>query len=62
MQDYRDLGRKVVADRLDASLQQRMVAAISNYTTGVLTSGQWDPKARAVTPYTRVAAGSPPNR
>ena len=46
VQDYRDLGRKVVADRLDAALQQRMVAAISNYTTGILTSGQWDPKAQ----------------
>lgn len=44
VQDYRDLGHKVVADRLDEALQQRMVAAISNYTTGILVSGAWDPK------------------
>jgi hypothetical protein len=44
VQDYRDLGHKVVADRLDEALQQRMVAAISNYTTGIMVSGVWDPK------------------
>jgi DNA-binding transcriptional MerR regulator len=43
--DYRDLGHKVVGDRLDAALQQRMVAAISNYTTGIVMRGQWEPKA-----------------
>jgi DNA-binding transcriptional MerR regulator len=46
VQDYRDLGHKVVADRLDAALQQRMVAAVSNYTTGLLLRGQWDRKAQ----------------
>jgi DNA-binding transcriptional MerR regulator len=46
VQDYRDLGHKVVADRLDGALQQRMVAAISNYTTGILMSGGWEPKAQ----------------
>jgi DNA-binding transcriptional MerR regulator len=46
VQDYRDLGHKVVADRLDEALQQRMVAAISNYTTGILMSGRWEPKAQ----------------
>jgi DNA-binding transcriptional MerR regulator len=45
VQDYRDLGHKVVGDRLDAALQERMVAAISNYTAGILLSGQWDPEA-----------------
>lgn len=42
--DYRDLGHKVVGARLDAALQERMVAAISNYTAGILLSGQWDPE------------------
>jgi DNA-binding transcriptional MerR regulator len=46
VQDYRELGRKVVADRLDTALQQRMVAAISNYTTEILISGRWDPNAQ----------------
>jgi DNA-binding transcriptional MerR regulator len=46
VQDYRDLGHKVVSDRLDAALRQRMVAAVSNYTAGLLLSGQWDPKAQ----------------
>jgi hypothetical protein len=46
VEDYRDLGHKVVADRLDEALQQRMVAAISNYTAGILLSGAWDPKAQ----------------
>lgn len=44
VQDYRDLGQMVVADRVDAAMQQQMVAAISNYTTGIVTSGQWGPK------------------
>jgi DNA-binding transcriptional MerR regulator len=44
VQDYRDLGHKVVGERLDAALQERMVSAISNYTAGILLSGQWDPE------------------
>jgi DNA-binding transcriptional MerR regulator len=45
VQDYRDLGRRLVGERLDQSLQQQMVAALSEYTAGVLLSGQWEPKA-----------------
>jgi DNA-binding transcriptional MerR regulator len=41
VQDYRDLSQKVVTDRLDESLQQHMVTAISEYTTGVMLSGRW---------------------
>jgi DNA-binding transcriptional MerR regulator len=46
MHDYRDLGREVVAEHLDAALQRQMVTAVSDYTIGVLLSGQWDPEAR----------------
>jgi hypothetical protein len=40
MHDYRDLGREVVAEHLDAALQRQMVTAVSDYTIGVLLSGQ----------------------
>jgi DNA-binding transcriptional MerR regulator len=43
--DYRDIGSKVVADRLDNALQEQMVAAISDYTAGLLLSGQSDANA-----------------
>ena len=46
MHDYRELGKEVVADHLDAALQQKMVTAVSDYTIGVLLSGQREPKAR----------------
>lgn len=46
MHDYRDLGEEVVADHLDTALQRQMVTAVSDYTIGVLLSGQWDPNAR----------------
>jgi DNA-binding transcriptional MerR regulator len=46
MHDYRDLGKEVVADHLDAALQRQMVTAVSDYTIGVLLSGQSDPKGR----------------
>jgi DNA-binding transcriptional MerR regulator len=46
VQDYRDLGTKVVADRLDAALQEQMVTAVSDYTAGIILSGQWEPKAQ----------------
>lgn len=44
--DYRDLGKEVVADQLDAALQRQMITGVSDYTIGVLLSGQWDPEAR----------------
>jgi DNA-binding transcriptional MerR regulator len=45
VQDYRDLGHKVVADKLDEAMQQKMVTAISDYTAGILLSGEWEPKS-----------------
>jgi hypothetical protein len=45
VQDYRDLGHKVVAGKLDEAMQQKMVTAISDYTAGILLSGQWEPKS-----------------
>jgi DNA-binding transcriptional MerR regulator len=44
VQDYRDLGSKVVADRLDAAVLEKMVTAVSDYTAEILLSGQWEPK------------------
>ena len=46
MRDYRDLGKEVVANHVDTALQRQMVTAVSDYTIGVLLSGQWDPNAR----------------
>jgi hypothetical protein len=37
--DYRDLGNKVVANRVDEAMRERMVSAVSEYTAGVLLSG-----------------------
>jgi DNA-binding transcriptional MerR regulator len=42
VQDYRDLGSMVVARRLAEAIQQQMVKAASDYTAGVLVSGQWE--------------------
>jgi hypothetical protein len=38
--DYRDLGNKVVANRVDEAMRERMVSAVSEYTAGVLLSGE----------------------
>jgi DNA-binding transcriptional MerR regulator len=46
VRDYRDLGSKVVADRLDAAVVEQMVTAVSDYTAGILLSGQWEPKGQ----------------
>jgi DNA-binding transcriptional MerR regulator len=46
VQDYRDLGSKVVAGRLDAAVLEQMVTAVSDYTAGILLSGQWEPKGQ----------------
>jgi DNA-binding transcriptional MerR regulator len=43
--DYRDLGSKVVADRLDEAVREQTVTAVSDFTAGILLSGAWDPKA-----------------
>ena len=44
--DYRDLGSRVVANRLDEAMREQMVTAVSDFTAGILLSGAWDPKAR----------------
>jgi DNA-binding transcriptional MerR regulator len=42
--DYRDLGNRVVAIRLDEAMREQMVTAVSEYTAGILLSGDWRPK------------------
>ncbi|MGH3676218.1 MAG: MerR family transcriptional regulator [Mycobacterium sp.] len=42
VQDYRDLGSAIVTRHLDKALQQHMVSAVSEYTTGMVVSGQWE--------------------
>ena len=50
VQDYRDLGNRVVANRLDEAMREQMVKRVSEYTTGILLSGAWDPKGRRAEP------------
>lgn len=40
--DYRALGRRVVADQLEVALRRHLVAAVSDYTTGIMSGGHWD--------------------
>jgi DNA-binding transcriptional MerR regulator len=42
--DYRDLGNRVVAIRLDEAMREQMVTAVSEYTAGILLSGDWQPR------------------
>jgi DNA-binding transcriptional MerR regulator len=42
--DFRDLGNKVVANRLDEAVREQMVTAVSEYTAGILLSAGWEPK------------------
>jgi hypothetical protein len=35
----------VVANRLAEAMREQMVTAVSEYTAGILLSGQWEPKA-----------------
>ena len=44
--DYRDLGNKVVANRLDEAMREQTVTAVSDFTAGILLRGAWDPKAQ----------------
>jgi hypothetical protein len=39
--DYRDLGNKVVANRIDEAMREQMVSAVSEYTAGMVLSGEW---------------------
>ena len=43
--DYRDLGNTVVANRFGEAMREQMVTAVSEYTAGILLSGNWEPKA-----------------
>lgn len=40
--DFRELALRVVADRLDDAMRRRLVTAMSDYTTNILVSGQWE--------------------
>ena len=49
--DYRDLGNKVVAIRLDEAMREQLATAVSEFTAGILLNGDWDPEApRAAEP------------
>jgi DNA-binding transcriptional MerR regulator len=43
--DYRDLGNRVVAVRLDQAMREQMVTAVSEYTARILLSGDWNSSA-----------------
>ena len=59
--DYRDLGDKVIANRLDEAMREQMVTTVSEFTAAILLSGDWQSSAQS-SGYTRVVAGSPPKR
>lgn len=40
--DYRDLGTKVIANRLDDAMREQMVTAVSDFTAAILLSGDWE--------------------
>jgi DNA-binding transcriptional MerR regulator len=44
--DYRDLGNRVVGNRLDEATREQMVAAVSDFTAAILLSGDWEPNGR----------------
>jgi hypothetical protein len=46
VRDYRDLGNRVIANRLDTATREQMVTAVSDFTAGILLSGDWEPKGR----------------
>lgn len=44
VQDYRVLGgEKAMAARFDQATRRFMVASASEYTAGILLSGEWEP-------------------
>jgi DNA-binding transcriptional MerR regulator len=43
LQDYRLLGEKVMLTRFDQAARRHMVASASEYTTGIMISGAWEP-------------------
>jgi DNA-binding transcriptional MerR regulator len=46
--DFRDLGNKVVDNRLDTAVREQMVTAVSDYTAGILLNAGWQPKPPGV--------------
>jgi hypothetical protein len=42
--DYRDLGTKVIANRIDDAMREQMVTAVSEFTATILLSGDWEAK------------------
>jgi DNA-binding transcriptional MerR regulator len=45
VRDYRDLGNRIVANRLDEATREQTVTAVSAFTAGILLNGARDPKA-----------------
>ena len=43
--DYRNLGNRVIANRLDEAMREHMVTAVSEFTAAILLSGDWQSKA-----------------
>ena len=43
--DYRDLGNKVIANRLDKAMAEQMVTTVSEFTAAILVSGDWQSRA-----------------
>ncbi|MDZ4268689.1 MAG: MerR family transcriptional regulator, partial [Mycobacterium sp.] len=43
VQDYRLLGEKAMAARFDQATRRFMVTSASDYTAGILLSGEWEP-------------------
>ena len=44
--DYRDLGNRVIANRLDDAIRQQMATAVSDFTADILFSGDWGSKPK----------------
>ena len=42
--DYRDLGNRVLAIRIDGAMREQMTTAMSEFAAGILLSGGWEPK------------------
>jgi len=46
VQDYRALGEKAMTARFDQATRRYMVASASQYTAGILLTGEWEPRKR----------------
>jgi DNA-binding transcriptional MerR regulator len=44
--DYRDLGTRVIANHLDEAVREQLVNAVSEFTAGILLSGDWGSKPK----------------